>query len=88
MPAALDAVRLDKWLWAARFFKTRGLAAEAIAGGKVHVNNQRVKPGKEVKPGMAISINKNGYTWEIGVVAVTVNLHFILTNIALHFNQT
>jgi ribosome-associated heat shock protein Hsp15 len=71
MPAELDAVRLDKWLWAARFFKTRTLAAEAIAGGKVHVNNQRAKPGKDVKPGMVLSISKSGYQWDITVVAVT-----------------
>ncbi|WP_394752284.1 RNA-binding S4 domain-containing protein [Crenothrix sp.] len=70
MPAALDAVRLDKWLWAARFFKTRSLAAEAIAGGKVHINNHRAKPGKEIKPGVAISISHNGYKWDITVVTV------------------
>ena len=40
-----EAVRLDKWLWAARFFKTRQLAIEAINGGKVHLNGQRTKPG-------------------------------------------
>lgn len=42
-------VRLDKWLWAARFYKTRSLAKEAIEGGKVHYNQQRVKPGKVVE---------------------------------------
>jgi ribosome-associated heat shock protein Hsp15 len=71
MPADIEAVRLDKWLWAARFYKTRSLAAEAIAGGKVHVNNQRAKPGKELKPGMAMTISKSGYQWEITVVTVT-----------------
>jgi ribosome-associated heat shock protein Hsp15 len=47
-------LRLDKWLWAARFYKTRSLAVEAINGGKVHVDGRRVKPAKEVRPGMEI----------------------------------
>ena len=66
----LDAIRLDKWLWSARFFKTRKLAAEAISGGKVHVNEQRTKPGKEVKPGAMLTISKDNYRWEIMVVAI------------------
>lgn len=53
-----DKVRLDKWLWAARFFKTRSLAAEAIQGGKVHVNGARVKPAHGVKPGETLSIRR------------------------------
>ncbi|MCK9621604.1 MAG: S4 domain-containing protein [Methylobacter sp.] len=66
----LEAVRLDKWLWAARFFKTRKLAAEAISGGKVHVNSQRAKPGKEVKAGTALSISKDNYRWDITIIAI------------------
>jgi len=66
----LEAIRLDKWLWTARFFKTRKLAAEAISGGKVHVNEQRTKPGKEVKTGAMLSISKDNYRWEITVIAV------------------
>jgi ribosome-associated heat shock protein Hsp15 len=69
--AELEAIRLDKWLWAARFFKTRGLAAEAISGGKVHVNNQRAKPGKEVKPGTQLSITKDTYRWDITITALS-----------------
>ena len=46
-----DKVRLDKWLWAARFYKTRNLAKEAIEGGKVHCRGERCKPGKEPKIG-------------------------------------
>ncbi len=46
-----DKIRLDKWLWAARFFKTRALAKEAIEGGKVHCRGERCKPGKEPKVG-------------------------------------
>ncbi|MCQ8118691.1 RNA-binding S4 domain-containing protein [Methylomonas rosea] len=63
----LNQVRIDKWLWAARFFKTRGLAADAVNGGKVHVNGQRCKPGKEVKVGDVISVTKDQYSWQVTV---------------------
>ncbi|PSF05063.1 ribosome-associated heat shock protein Hsp15 [Marinobacter fuscus] len=49
-------VRLDKWLWAARFYKTRSLAKEAIEGGKVHYNSQRTKPGKVVETGARLTL--------------------------------
>jgi ribosome-associated heat shock protein Hsp15 len=62
--------RLDKWLWAARFFKTRKLATEAISGGKVHLNGQRSKPGKEVKIGNRLSISKGPYQWELTVMGL------------------
>jgi ribosome-associated heat shock protein Hsp15 len=67
----LEAIRLDKWLWTARFFKTRKLAADAISGGKVHVNNQRTKPGKDIKPGALLSINKDGLRWDITITALS-----------------
>lgn len=51
MLETLDTIRIDKWLWTARFFKTRPLASEAVAGGKVHVDKQRIKPSKEIKSG-------------------------------------
>ena len=51
-----DKVRLDKWLWAARFYKTRSIAKDAIDGGKVHLNGQRCKPGKEPKVGDEIRL--------------------------------
>ena len=54
----MDAVRLDKWLWAARIFKTRGLATEAIAGGRVHLNGTRAKPSKEVKAGDRLEVTR------------------------------
>lgn len=60
-------MRLDKWLWAARFFKTRQIAIEAINGGKVHLNGQRSKPGKEVKAGSQLRIHKGSLEWEITV---------------------
>lgn len=53
-----DKVRVDKWLWATRFFKTRPLATEAIIGGKVQVNGQRVKPGKILQVGDELSIRR------------------------------
>lgn len=53
-----DRIRLDKWLWAARFFKTRTLAKDAIEGGKVHYNGQRCKPGKMVETGARLKIRQ------------------------------
>jgi ribosome-associated heat shock protein Hsp15 len=63
-------MRLDKWLWAARFFKTRRLAAEAVQGGKVHLNGQRTKPGKEVHIGARLRISKGPFEWDIEVAAL------------------
>lgn len=51
-------IRIDKWLWAARFFKTRSLAAQAVQGGKVHLNGGRVKPSRTVTVGDQLEINK------------------------------
>ena len=56
-----DRVRVDKWLWAARFYKTRSLATEAVAGGKVEVNGERAKPAKTVKPGDEIRLRVGPY---------------------------
>ncbi|WP_295451029.1 S4 domain-containing protein [uncultured Thiodictyon sp.] len=67
----IDEVRLDKWLWAARFFKTRHLAVEAINGGKVQVNGSRAKPGRDIRPGMQVSIHKGSLVWEVQVLAVS-----------------
>jgi ribosome-associated heat shock protein Hsp15 len=64
-------VRIDKWLWAARFYKTRSLAADAVEGGKVQVNGERIKPAKAVKPGDALSIRNGPYAWEITVLALS-----------------
>lgn len=58
-------VRLDKWLWAARFFKTRPLAVDAIEGGKVQVNDERVKRARLVQPGDQIRIRQGPYEYHI-----------------------
>jgi ribosome-associated heat shock protein Hsp15 len=65
------AVRLDKWLWAARFFRTRALAAEAIGAGRVSVNGERAKAAKNVKPGDTLAIRRPPYEHEVRVLAVS-----------------
>ncbi len=60
-PVRTEPVRVDKWLWAARFFKTRSLAAEAVEGGKVTVNADRAKPAKLVRPGDEIRLRLGPY---------------------------
>lgn len=61
MDQGQDRVRVDKWLWAARFYKTRSLATEAVTGGKVEVNGERAKPAKTVKPGDEIRLRIGPY---------------------------
>jgi ribosome-associated heat shock protein Hsp15 len=58
-------VRLDKWLWAARFYKTRSLATEAVDGGKVKLNGAAVKPAREVKPGDRLQLRAGEQDWEV-----------------------
>jgi ribosome-associated heat shock protein Hsp15 len=64
-------MRADKWLWAARFFKTRSLAVDAIAAGHVSVNGERAKPAKSLKPGDAVEIRKPPFTHAIVVKALS-----------------
>lgn len=66
-----ERVRIDKWLWAARFFKTRSLAAQAIDSGKVKLNGERVKPAKELKPSDELAIRAGESEWTINVVAIS-----------------
>jgi ribosome-associated heat shock protein Hsp15 len=66
----VDTVRLDKWLWAARFFKTRALATEAVLGGHVHLNGARVKPAKEVRAGDRLELRIGTDTWVVSVLAL------------------
>lgn len=63
-------MRLDKWLWCARFYKTRSLAAEAVRGGKVHLNTERTKPAKSVAVGDRVSITRGPYRYRIEVQAL------------------
>lgn len=69
-PDEPEAVRLDRWLWAARWFKTRGLATEAVTGGKVHLNGRRVKPATDVRAGDELRIRKGPYTFTVVVTGV------------------
>jgi len=65
-----DSQRLDKWLWSARFYKTRLLAVEAINGGHVHVNGQHARPSRLVRPGDEIEISKGPYRWHVVIQAL------------------
>ncbi|MEJ2514692.1 MAG: S4 domain-containing protein [Gammaproteobacteria bacterium] len=67
---AEQGIRIDRWLWAARFFKTRGLAQSAVTGGKVHVDGQRVKPARPVKPGDRVEITRGTERLEVVVSAL------------------
>jgi len=70
--AALDKMRLDKWLWAARFFKTRSLATQAIDNGRVKLNGERIKPAREVKPGDRLDIHIGDADWTLTVRALSM----------------
>ncbi|AWF83064.1 RNA-binding protein [Microbulbifer sp. A4B17] len=67
----MEKVRIDKWLWAARFFKTRSIAKQAIEGGKVHADGQRVKASKEVSTGAKLSIRQGWDLLEVEVTALS-----------------
>ncbi len=65
-----ERVRVDKWLWAARFYKTRGEATEAVLGGRVQVNGARVKPAKEIGVGDMIEIGRGPLRWTVEVTGL------------------
>ena len=64
-------IRIDKWLWAARFFKTRGLATGAVVGGRVHLNGERVKPSREVRVGDTVEVRVGQVQWTVVVTGVS-----------------
>ena len=64
-------MRIDKWLWAARFFKTRSLATDAVAAGHVRVGGTRVKPAKEVRVGDTVEIRRDTFTWTVVVLGLS-----------------
>lgn len=67
MNTDIRKVRIDKWLWAARFFKTRGLAQSAVNGGKVHLNGERVKPSRSVQVGDVLDITRGEQRFNVTV---------------------
>ena len=66
-----DPLRIDKWLWAARFFKTRSLAAKAVDGGKVRLNGEGAKPSRALKPGDELAIRLGELEWVVEVRALS-----------------
>ncbi len=67
----MDNVRIDKWLWAARFFKTRSLATDAIDNGKVRLGGERIKPARAVKEGDVLAIDNGAETWQVTVLGIS-----------------
>ncbi len=79
--------RFDKWLWAARFFKTRSLATAAIETGKVHVDGDRIKPAKEVRIGQVVHIRNRDFEIEVSVQALS-NIRRGAPEAALLYTET
>lgn len=65
------SLRIDKWLWAARFFKTRSAAQQAVEGGKVKLHGERVKPAKEVRTGDELAIHIGAYEWVVRIAGLS-----------------
>ncbi len=71
MTTPAERLRLDKWLWAARFFKTRALAAQAVEGGRVRLNGGRTKPAHALRPGDRLLIHIGAHEWDVVVSALS-----------------
>ena len=67
----MDNVRIDKWLWAARFFKTRSLATDAVDNGRVRLEGERIKPARAVKIGDQLSVDNGADRWDIEVIQIS-----------------
>ncbi|MET0858262.1 MAG: RNA-binding S4 domain-containing protein [Telluria sp.] len=67
----MDNVRIDKWLWAARFFKTRSLATDAVDNGKVRLGGERIKPARAVKLDDLLTIDNGAENWEVTVLGIS-----------------
>jgi len=67
----LNGIRFDKWLWAARFYRTRTLAAQAIEAGQARLAGERVKPAHAVRSGDAVSVRRHGLVWEVEVTGLS-----------------
>jgi len=67
-----EKMRLDKWLWAARFFKTRSLATQAVDAGKVRLNGERAKPACEIKAGDRLQLGLGEYEWTLSIVGLSL----------------
>jgi ribosome-associated heat shock protein Hsp15 len=65
-----ESLRIDRWLWCARFFKSRNLAAEAVRAGHVKLNGQRIKPARDIAPGDRLSIRKGDDELDVEVIAI------------------
>ena len=71
MNESSEKLRFDKWLWAARFYKTRSLATDAIDGGRARLNEERVKPSRDVRPGDTVTVRVGELVWTVQVLALS-----------------
>lgn len=80
-------LRIDKWLWFARFFKSRSAATDAVAGGRVHVGGERVKPSREIRPGDQLTITREELRFEV-IVAGIPSRRGPAAEAATHYSET